>query len=89
MVSVAAAALCLALPIAGAAPSSATPLPAPAVCGSSSLEGPATAPAGAVTVPAGLDNGQYDTPDTTYWFAPGTHTLGTGTFSQIDFGQGD
>ncbi|HXY45494.1 MAG TPA: right-handed parallel beta-helix repeat-containing protein [Acidimicrobiales bacterium] len=59
------------------------------VCGSGSLAGPSTPPAGAVTVAAGLDNGQYDTPDTTYWFAPGTHTLGTGTFSQIDFGQGD
>jgi hypothetical protein len=63
------------------------PSPPSAVCGSSSLDGPSSPPAGAVTVPAG-DNSAVDftTPDTTYWFAAGTHTLGSGQFSQIDPG---
>jgi hypothetical protein len=49
-----------------------------------------SAPAGAVTVPAG-DNSSFNfsTPDTTYWFAPGTHTLGTSTGGQIDTADGD
>lgn len=49
-----------------------------------------SAPAGSVTVPAG-DNGSFDfsTPDTTYWFAPGTHTLGTGAEDQIQPADGD
>jgi len=49
-----------------------------------------SAPAGAVTVPAG-DNGSFNfsTPDTTYWFAPGTHTLGTSTGGQINPADGD
>jgi hypothetical protein len=49
-----------------------------------------SAPAGAVTVPAG-DNGSFDfgKPDTTYWFAPGTHTLGTSTGGQINPAKGD
>lgn len=49
-----------------------------------------SAPAGAVTVPAG-SNGSFDfsTPNTTYWFAPGTHTLGTGTGGQINPAKGD
>jgi hypothetical protein len=52
--------------------------------------GPTTAPAGAVTVPAGSDAGlTLNTPNTTYFFATGTHTLGTGQFDQIDPGTGD
>jgi Right handed beta helix region len=49
-----------------------------------------SAPAGAVTVPAG-DNSSFtfNTPDTTYWFAPGTHTLGTGEYDQIQPAHGD
>ena len=49
-----------------------------------------SAPAGAVTVPAG-NNGSFDfsTPDTTYWFAPGTHTLGTSAGGQINPAKGD
>lgn len=49
-----------------------------------------SAPAGAVTVPAG-DNSlfNFSTPNTTYWFAPGTHTLGTGQYDQIQPGDGD
>jgi parallel beta-helix repeat protein len=54
------------------------------VCGTSALNGPSTAPAGAVTVPSGnnanLDLGRAST---TYWFAPGVHTLGTGEYDQI------
>jgi hypothetical protein len=49
----------------------------------------ASAPAGAVTVPAG-DNSSFglETANTTYWFAPGTHTIGTSQYSQIDPGKG-
>jgi Right handed beta helix region len=55
------------------------------------LGGPATAPAGAIVVPAGsnsdlvsnrVENG-FSTPNKTFWFAPGVHTLGTGEFDQI------
>ncbi len=56
------------------------------ICGNASqLDGPASAPTGSVTVPAG-DNSSFLTtlqPNTTYYFASGTHTLGTGQFSQI------
>jgi parallel beta-helix repeat protein len=53
-----------------------------------------TAPAGAVTVPAGVDSpgiAQNWTikANTTYWLAPGTHTLGTGPYSQIQPQNGD
>jgi hypothetical protein len=49
-----------------------------------------SAPAGSVTVPAG-DNSSFNfsTANTTYWFAPGTHTLGTATNGQIDTADGD
>ena len=54
------------------------------LCGSSTLNGPAAAPSGAITVPAGDNSGvNFGLPNTTYWFAPGTHTLGTGQYSQI------
>lgn len=63
------------------------------ICGNASLlNGPSSAPAGAVTVPAGNNAAFADSslaPNTTYWFAPGTHTLGTGEFSQIQPQQGD
>jgi parallel beta-helix repeat protein len=60
------------------------------VCGNSGLlDGPATAPAGAVTVAAGDDSGvDFTQPDTTYWFAPGTHYLGSGEYTQIEPGDG-
>ena len=49
-----------------------------------------SAPAGAVTVPAGDNNSfTFSNPDTTYWFAPGTHTLGTGQYDQIQPADGD
>jgi Right handed beta helix region len=62
------------------------------VCGNASLlGGPATAPAGAIVVPAGNNNSLvpdwvangFSTPNKTFWFAPGVHTLGTGEFDQI------
>jgi parallel beta helix pectate lyase-like protein len=73
-----------------------TPPPAgvsAAVCNNASvLSGPASAPAGAVTVPAGnnasLFGGQLPG-NTTYWFAPGTHYLGSGEFAQINPGKND
>lgn len=58
------------------------------VCGNASLlTGPATAPSGSVTVPAG-NNANIDLgkASTTYWFAPGTHTLGTGAYANITAG---
>jgi hypothetical protein len=72
-------------PATGAATAAPTAPPA-RVCGSHAiLNGPATAPTGAVKVPAG-DNANVDfgRPNTTYWFAPGLHTLGTGEFANID-----
>jgi hypothetical protein len=65
---------------------SAPKAPPARVCGNEgTLDGPATAPRGAIQVPAG-DNADFNfsQPGTTYWFAPGTHTLGTGEFNNID-----
>ncbi|HEX4816458.1 MAG TPA: right-handed parallel beta-helix repeat-containing protein [Nonomuraea sp.] len=46
--------------------------------------GPATAPTGAIVVPAGNNNGfNFGQTGKTYWFAPGTHTLGSGEFAQV------
>jgi Right handed beta helix region len=61
------------------------------ICGDQSiLAGPSSPPAGAVTVPAGNNsNLSLDTANTTYWFAPGTHTLGNGEFNQIIPSNGD
>ena len=54
------------------------------ICGNHSLlDGPSTPPPGSVTVPAGNNGGLTWKPDTTYWFAPGVHTLGTGVYDQI------
>lgn len=58
---------------------------AAAVCGNASLlNGPSTAPAGAITVPAG-DNSSFNFHQAgkTFWFAPGIHRLGAGNYSQI------
>ena len=62
-----------------------------AVCGDKSIlsAGPTSAPANAVTVSAGDDSGvNFSQPDTTYWFAPGVHTLGSSQYSQIIPGNG-
>jgi hypothetical protein len=53
-----------------------------------------SAPAGAEIIPAGDDSsgiGQnFDvSPNTTYWFAPGAHTLGTDQYGQIQPQNGD
>ena len=67
-----------------------TALPAK-VCGNKAvLNGPATAPKGAITVPAG-DNSAFDFKQSgaTYWFAPGVHTLGTSEFANINPGGDD
>lgn len=59
--------------------------PPATICGNTALlSGPSAAPVGATVVPAG-DNSSvnFGNANTTYWFAPGTHTIGTGQFSQI------
>ena len=54
-----------------------------------------TAPAGAVTIPAGDDSGTAPAqsytvqPDTVYWFAPGTHTIGSGEYAQFNVAPDD
>ena len=64
---------------------SAPATPPAKVCDNHSvLYGPKTAPKGAVTVPAG-DNENFNfARKATFWFAPGTHTMGNGEFAQID-----
>lgn len=67
------------------------------VCGNEAILGgaPSSPPRGAVVIPAGDDSNTALAhnwtvkSDTTYWFAPGTHTLGTGQFSQIIPADGD
>ena len=63
------------------------------ICGNKTIlaGGPSSPPRGAVAIPPGDDSGSDWTirPDTTYWFAPGTHTLGTGQYSQIVPADGD
>ncbi len=58
--------------------------PPAAVCGNRAvLDGPATPPRGAVIVAAGDNADLTPVAGTTYWFAPGVHTLGTSPFGQI------
>lgn len=46
--------------------------------------GPSSAPARAITVPAGDNSGfSFNQANKTFWFAPGEHTLGSGQYSQI------
>lgn len=61
-----------------------TDSPAP-VCGDAALtSGPEAPPDGAVRVAAGNNSGiDFSRAGTTYWFAPGVHTLGSGAYSQI------
>ncbi len=42
-----------------------------------------------MTIPAGRGPGNYDTPNTTYYFTPGIHTLGTNVNDQIQTGPND
>jgi hypothetical protein len=72
---------------AGTGPSS----PPARICGNASVlgAGPSSAPAGAVSVPAGRNAGvDFSQPHTTYWFAPGVHTLANGQYTQIIPGHG-
>ncbi|PRX61666.1 parallel beta helix pectate lyase-like protein [Nonomuraea fuscirosea] len=47
-------------------------------------DGPSSAPSGAIVVPEGDNLGvDFGQAGKTYWFAPGTHTLGDGEYSQI------
>jgi parallel beta-helix repeat protein len=70
-----------------ASPRAAGPASPPVrVCGNEAIlgRGPASPPPGAVTIPAGDNSGvDWHRADTTYWFAPGRHTLGIGEFTQI------
>ena len=62
------------------------PTTAPAaICGNTTfLDGPSTAPSGAIVVPAG-DNGSFNfnQPGATFWFETGTHTLANDIYGQI------
>jgi len=61
------------------------------VCGNAAIlgRGPSSPPKGATVIPAGDDSGTALAhswtiqPHTTYWFAPGRHTLATGQYGQI------
>lgn len=55
------------------------------ICGDTELlAGPATIPQGAITVPAGDNSAfNFNQPGATFWFESGTHTLGSGIYSQI------
>ena len=83
-------------PLSAAAPGPppVTAPPAP-VCGDSLLlTGPSKPPKGAVTVKAGNDVNVIGQTwlvkaNTTYWFAPGVHTLGPGQYGQVDPQDGD
>jgi hypothetical protein len=75
------------------APGTTPKAPPVTVCANSNLlSGPSSAPSGAVSVPAGDNSKQfaYRLPDnTTYYFAPGLHYLGSGQYSQIEPGSND
>jgi hypothetical protein len=80
-------------PSAGPGPNS----PPVRICGNEAIlrRGPAAPPRHAVVIPAGSDLGTAIahnwtiSPHTTYWFAPGVHTLGTDQFGQIEPADGD
>lgn len=77
----------VAVAVAPSAPALGPTTPPAAVCGNLA-PGPATAPAGAVTVNPAIDADVANKTDanpagTTFWLAPGVHTLGTSEFGQI------
>lgn len=74
----------------GKFPPNAPSQPPSRVCGNRRvLSGPSVRPRGAVLVRAGQDNPTaFDKAHTTYWFAPGVHTLGAGIYDQIIPGNG-
>lgn len=59
--------------------------PPAAICADTGvLTGPSTAPAGAVTVPAGDNTAvNFNQPGATFWFAPGTHTFDDDLYSHV------
>lgn len=60
------------------------------ICGDANLlNGPRRPPNGSVTVKAGNDDHLTLRPHTTYWFAPGLHTLGSGPYYNIVPATGD
>ncbi|HEX3369076.1 MAG TPA: hypothetical protein VHS56_05840, partial [Candidatus Cybelea sp.] len=60
------------------------------ICGNRALlRGPAKPPKGAVVVPAGDNASLQPSPNTTYWFASGTHTFGASPYGQIIAADGD
>lgn len=65
------------------------------ICGNKVLlAGPAKPPKGAVVVRAGNDRHAVGEtwlvrPNTTYWFAPGRHTLGASQYAQVYVAEGD
>jgi nitrous oxidase accessory protein NosD len=79
---------CMSTPVvesSGSAPAPSDPIAA--VC-DNMIAGPATPPAGAVVVDPAVDSDltdktQANPPETTFWLAPGTHTLGTDKFGQV------
>ena len=76
------------------APPASAPAGAPvAACGNTGLlSGPSSAPSGAVTVPAGNNASVFASQlpaNTTYYFAAGTHYLGSGAYAQINPGSND
>lgn len=72
----------------GTAPAS----PPALICGSSTLNGPSSAPSGAVTVTPSQNiatlTGSANA-GTTFWLSPGTYHLGTGQYDQIQPKDGD
>ena len=60
------------------------------ICGDTELlAGPTTAPTGAITVAAGDNSGvNFNQANKVFWFESGTHTIGTGLYSQITAGEG-
>jgi hypothetical protein len=58
--------------------------PSPVCASRSALDGPVSAPAGAVTVPAGDSSTvNFGLADTTYWLSAGIPTLGADQYAQI------
>lgn len=88
------AAGCTGAPAAEVAATSSAPVgPVAAVCGRTQ-PGPTTPPPGAVVVDPAVDNDlsnqtEARPPGTTYWLAPGTHTLGTNEYSSVSPKDGD
>lgn len=72
-------------------PTSAPRTPSARICGNTSLlVGPSHAPRGSVILKAGHDDFAAPLrPDSTYWFAPGVHTLGSGPYAHIVPAKGD